>query len=137
MIPIRNLRETRRERGASMVELMIALVVLALGILAVGQLFPAGSRGQMKDRMMTSGSLYAQEKIEQLTPLTWSHADLTDGRHPAGTATEALGSQGQWQRFYEVETMGPPLDNLKKITVTVRWTYLGSRSVTATTYVRR
>ena len=86
---------------------------------------------------MTSGSLYAQEKIEQLTPLAWSHPDLADGRHPAGTAVETLGDNGRWERFYEVEAMAAPLDNLKKITVTVRWTFLGSRSVTATTYVRR
>ena len=44
---------------------------------------------------------------------------------------------GQWQRFYTVTVLDPPLDNLKKITVTVMWTYQGNRSVTATTYVRR
>jgi type IV pilus assembly protein PilV len=126
------------QRGASLIELLIALLVLALGILALGQLFPAGTRGQLKDRMMTTGSLYAQEKIEQLAPLNWSSADLTVGRHPAGVATEALGNNGAWKRFYQVDVMDAPLDNLKKITVTVSWNFYGrNRSVTATTYVRR
>jgi hypothetical protein len=127
----------RDARGASLVELMIALVVLSLGILAVGQLFPAGTRGQLQDRMLTTGSYYAQEKIEQLGRLTWSDPGLTLGRHPAGTATEDLGASGQWHRFYVVSSLPAPLDNLKKVTVTVNWTYLGARSVTATTYLRR
>jgi len=48
-----------------------------------------------------------------------------------------LGTSGQWQRFYQVTTMASPLENLKLVTVTVQWTYMGARSVTATTYVRR
>jgi hypothetical protein len=63
---------------------------------------------------------------------------LTDGRHPAGTACDTL-ERGQWLRFYQVSTMALPLDNLKKVDVTV--TYQGAgrtpRTVSATTYVRR
>lgn len=125
------------ERGASLIELMIALVVLALGILAVSQLFPAGTRSQVSDRMLTSGNYYTQEKIEVLNHLNWSDAQLTDGRHPAGIATEACGSTGRWRRFYEVTTMASPLDNLKKVTVTVQWTFMGDRQVQSTTYLRR
>ena len=122
------------ERGTSLAELMIALVVLSIGLLAVAQLFPAGSRTQMKDRMLTAANYYAQEKIEQFVNLPWSDPTLDLGRHPAGTATENL---GQWKRYYEVELLDPPLENLKKVTVTVTWTFQGARSVTATTYVRR
>lgn len=125
------------ERGVSLIELMIALVVLSLGILAVGQLFPAGSRGQLQARMTTSGSYYVQQKLEELSVLDWSDAALTDGRHPAGTATENLGPTGQWHRFYDVATLASPLNNLKKVTVTVSWTFKGARSTTATTYLRR
>src|SRR5262245_39335838 len=97
------------ERGASLIELMIALVVLALGILAVGQLFPAGTRSQVSDKMLTSANYYAQEKIEILNHISWSDAQLTDGRHPAGIATEACGTSGRWQRFYNVTTLASPL----------------------------
>jgi prepilin-type N-terminal cleavage/methylation domain-containing protein len=125
------------ERGVSLIELMIALVVLSLGILAVAQLFPAGSRGQLQARMTTSGSYYVQQKLEELSVLAWSDAALTDGRHPPGTATENLGPTGQWHRFYDVTTLASPLDNLKKVTVAVGWTFMGARSTTATTYLRR
>lgn len=125
------------ERGASLIELMIALVVLALGILAVGQLFPAGTRTQLQDRMMSAGNYYAQEELERLRGLSWSDAELTTGRHPSGTATVSLGPTGQWHRYYEVSQLAAPLDNLKKVTITVNWTYLGARKAQAVTYLRR
>ncbi len=125
------------ERGTSLIELMIALVVLSLGILAVAQLFPAGVRGQVQDRMSTAGSYYADEQLEVLGRLPWSDAALATGRHPLGTATEDLGATGKWHRYYDVSTLPAPLDNLKKVTVTVTWDFMGARSVQATTYLRR
>lgn len=126
------------EQGMSLVELCIALVVLAVGILAVGRMFPAGARAQAQDRLLISANYYAQEKVESLTGLTWADASLSDGRHPAGTAFDTLGT-GQWLRCYQVTTMASPLDNLKKVDVTVNYQGAGraQRSLTATTYVRR
>lgn len=127
-----------RERGFSLVEVLIALIVMAVGIFAVARMFPAGARGQVQDRLTLGANDYVQEKVEYLRGLTWSATDLTDGRHPAGTATESCGN-GRWQRFYVVTTMASPLDNLKKVDVTVTWSGAGvsGRSVTTTTYVRR
>jgi prepilin-type N-terminal cleavage/methylation domain-containing protein len=124
------------ERGITLIELMIALVVLSLGVLLVGQLFPAGERGELKDRMITDANYYAQQEIEELQGVPWSDARLSVGTHPA-TGYEAIGSNGQWHRTYVVTSMSAPLDNLRKITVTVSWTFLGNRAVTATTYLRR
>jgi prepilin-type N-terminal cleavage/methylation domain-containing protein len=128
----------RDDRGATLIELMMALVILAIGLLAVSQLFPAGARGQVKDRMLSTGSCYAQEKLEELEARDWSDADLSIGRHPPGTAVDSLGATRAWQRFYMVEALAAPLDNLRKVTVTVTWTFLAEpRQITATTYVRR
>ena len=127
-----------RERGMSLVELLVALVVLAIGILAVGGMFPAGARSQAQDRLLISANYYAQEKVEALTGLSWADASLLDGRHPAGTAFDTLGT-GQWQRFYQVTTLTGTLQNLKKVDVTVNYSGAGraQRAVTATTYLRR
>lgn len=129
-------RRLRSERGVTLVELLAALVLISVGVLALVRLFPTAQRNQLTDRMLSSANLYAQEKVEYLSTRSWLDSELSLGRHPAGTATESLGS-GAWQRWYEVEAMAAPLDNLKKITVTVGWTYMGSRTVTATTYMRR
>jgi len=126
----------RSERGATLIELMIALVLLTIGVLAVGQLFPAGSRSRLQAHLTNTANYFAQEKLEQLVARPWTDADLALGRHPA-TGFESVGGTGQWRRFYQVDAMTAPLTNLKKVTVTVQWTYLGNRSVTSTTYVRR
>ena len=126
----------RSQRGVTMVELLMALVVISIGLLALVRLFPTAERNQLEDRMLTSANLYAQEKIEALTGKSWVDADLTIGRHPAGTAVEDLGTTSKWHRYWQVDQMAAPLDNLKKVTVTVTWNYMGSRSVSSTTYLR-
>jgi prepilin-type N-terminal cleavage/methylation domain-containing protein len=127
-----------RERGASLVEVMLALVILAIGLLAVGQLFPAGSRAQTRDRMTATASGFAQQKIEQVATYAWADTGLAIGRHPTGTAAEALGDHGTLRRFYNVDTLAIPLDNLRKVKVEVYWLSLGdTMRVRTTTYVRR
>ena len=125
------------ERGASLVELLVALIVLAVGVLAVGRVFPNTSRTQVRDKLRTAATYYAQEKLEDLAPLTWNDSKITDGRHPAGTATESIGTGGTWQRYWQVTTMAAPLNTLKQITVTVRWTTQNRDSVSVVTYKRR
>lgn len=123
----------RSERGITLVEVLIAIVVLTTGILALGRMIPAATRGQVSDKLLTQANAYAQQKIESLQTLVWSHPDLADGLHP----TEPLGSNGQWQRHYTISILPAPLDNLRKVTVTVDWEFGGPHSVTATTYLRR
>ena len=126
----------RTERGITLVEMLIAVLVMTTGILALGRMIPSAMSGQQSDKMLTQANAYAQQKVESLQTLYWSDPLLTDGRHPA-TGADPLGSAGQWQRYHEIETLAIPLDNLRKVTVTVTWNYLGPRSVTATTYMRR
>jgi prepilin-type N-terminal cleavage/methylation domain-containing protein len=128
----------RDARGVTLVELLAALVVISIGILALVRLFPTASKNQLQDRMLTSANLYAEEKIEDLSPKDWNDADLALGRHPAtASSDEALGPSGSWHRYWTVSAMAIPLDNLKRVTVTVYWTINGSRTITATTYLRR
>ena len=128
----------RPERGSSLIELMMALVILAIGLLAVNQLFPAGTRAQTRDRLTASASAYTQQKIEQVATYTWADTGLSVGRHPAGLVTEAMGDLGTIRRFYTVDTLPIPLDNLRKVTVETYWLSLGdTMRVRTITYVRR
>jgi Tfp pilus assembly protein PilV len=125
------------ERGALLIELMIALVFLAIGILALGRLFPAGSRSQLSSRMASTANFYVQQKAEELMGLTAADPGMTAGRHPAGTATESLGSGGAWKRFYTVDVLAAPLSNVRRIAINVSWTFQGTRAVVDTIYLRR
>ncbi len=124
----------RNDRGYSLAELMVALVVLSLGILALAKLFPTASREQLKDRERTNGSYYAQEKIEALKALPSTDADLADGRHPAAS-NEAMGTGGTMTRYWVVSHLPDPLTNVARLDVVVRWTTpQGADSVVASTY---
>jgi prepilin-type N-terminal cleavage/methylation domain-containing protein len=124
------------EQGVTLVELMIALVVLAVGVLALAQTFPAGSRSQARDRMFSSANAFMQDRVEDLGTKDWSHADLDLGRHPS-SGFDTVGANRNLLRFYEVSAMASPLDNLRKVTVRMNWQYMGARACSTTIYVRR
>ncbi|HEY2954582.1 MAG TPA: prepilin-type N-terminal cleavage/methylation domain-containing protein [Candidatus Eisenbacteria bacterium] len=125
------------ERGISLLELLIALVVLSIGVLSLSQLFPAGSRSQVQSRMRIEASQYSRERIESLEVLSWSDTALTSGRHPGGTATEPLGTVGSMKRYYQVDSLPAPLTNLKRVTVSVVWKHIKPCTLQAVTYLRK
>lgn len=125
------------EQGLTLVETLVALVILAIGILAVARVFPSVSSNQFQAQMLTGGSNQAREKVEELSALPWSDPALSDGRHPAGTATEDIGSNNAWHRYYDVTTLTGTLSDLKRVVVTVRWQWQGMESTMTTTYFRR
>ena len=124
------------ERGVSLMELLIALTVFSIGVLAVSQLFPAGARGQMHTQLRTEAGQYSREKIEQLQALSWSDTALNAGRHPTGTATEKLTTVGTLARFYQVDSLTGFVD-LKRVTVNVVWWNVRRCTVQAVTYLRK
>ena len=120
------------DRGISLVELTVVLVVLAIGLLAVGQLFPIRPTQPGPSHLTATADDYARQKLEQLGELPAGHPDLAPGHHPASGGVEDL---GHWRRWYEVEAVASA-PGLRKITVTVSWDDDGPRSLTSTTFAR-
>lgn len=125
------------ERGISLVEILIALVVLSVGIMSIAGVFPAGTRTELQTRMQSNANYYAQLKLEELRAIHWNDPALTAGRHPAGTVCDTLGDSKAWVRFYQVTDLADPLQDLKRVSVNVSWTYKTTRSVIDTIYVRK
>lgn len=132
----RTARVPAGERGVTLVELMVALTVIAIGVLAMAQMFPAGTRGQTRDRMRTQASGYAQQTIEDLSARGINDASMSIGRHPA-TGVDSLGTLKSFRRVYTVRQMTAPLDNLYQVSVKVTWASASTETVTATTYLRQ
>ena len=114
-------------RGFTLLELMITLVVLAVGVLALGQLMPAGSRSMSRSRSVTSGTGLAAQELENLKALAWTDATLS-----AGTHTDR---SGKYTRTWII-TDDTPLAGTKKVEVTVSWpSSSGTRSTVVRTYL--
>lgn len=131
-------RRPSREAGFSLIELMVALVLLGIGILSISNIFPMGSRMQLRDRLRTSAADLAQQKMEQLRIVSWSAADLDVGTHPdVNGETLSLTDEGSFNRRWIVESQAGSFADMKKVTVRVIWTYQVPDTVDLTTYFRR
>lgn len=113
--------------GFSLIEVVFALTFLAVGILAVAAMIPAGTRGVSQSRVITSGLMASQVKLEQLrgtefmalTPGTFS--DTVSVFTRTWTVTDSI-----------------PMSGCKRIKVTSSWNdSRGSQTTTLTSYVSR
>lgn len=120
--------------GLTLVEVLIALFVLAIGILGFARVYPAAMRTQGKNRMAATAGQFANEQFEALRGLPRTNALLSTGRHPT-TGYEAVGATAAWQRYYIVTQMAAPLDSLLKVDVTVKWQSTKPESVRIAGYL--
>ena len=117
----------RAPGGFSLIEVLFALTFLAVGILAVASMIPAGTRGVSQSRVTTSGLMAAQVKLEELKGTTFSAL-------PAGTFSDTT---SVFTRTWTV-TDSVPMTGCKRIQVTVGWTdSRGAQSTQLTSYVTK
>ena len=62
----------RQDRGFTLVEVCVALVLLALALAGVARMIGFARRSTVAARAQTSSTVLAQQKIEQLRGLNWS-----------------------------------------------------------------
>lgn len=121
-------------QGLTLVEVMIALVLISIGILALARLMPAGSRSELASRMQSTAGQFADEPFESLRGQLKTSTALSAGRHPAA-GYDSLGTSKKWLRYYSVSQMSAPLDSLLKVQAVVRWTSSKPESVSITGYL--
>jgi len=102
-----------RSKGFSMVEVLIALLILAISLLALAGLMMTTTRNSSFGGHMTEASTFAQDKLEQLRVSPWAGI-------VAGNDT-ALGSTGiTYTRNWAVTQNGDGTQRWVSITIT--WT---------------
>ena len=78
----------RPSRGMTMVELLMALVVLTVGLLSIAGVVPMAMRQITKNRVVTKAVEYSQQEMETLKRMGFDNLTLVNNNHfnPSGDA---------------------------------------------------
>jgi Tfp pilus assembly protein PilV len=114
----------RNEKGASVVEIMVALLIFGIGLVAVIRVLPESSAKTTRSRNKTIAVNLAQEKIEELMARNYDHADLSPGSHddPNNPVDD------HYMRAWTI-TDNTPVQGMKMISVTVSFPTSSADSV--------
>jgi len=120
----------RYKNGFTMVEMLVAIVVLAVGIMSISSIFPLSLRVSQNMRTITKGTAYAHQKLDELRTIPFNDAALNAGAHPADTLED------RYYRQYRVDD-DIPITRMKRIRMRVNWVYPDTDSVVIWTYLTR
>lgn len=104
----------RRDRGFTLIEILIALVITVLGLMAVAGMFVANAQGTAYARHATEASVLAEDQLELM--LTTPSANLVSGFDQVDEHGTVV-TTGGYSRVWTVAWDG----NLARIAVTVTW----------------
>ena len=121
----------RSNKGISLVEIMIAILIFGIGISAAMRTLPVSNRATTRARNLTLATNLAQQKIEELMNLPINDADLANGNHPdPDNPLDQI-----FTRTWDVADNSPIAD-MKRVDVTVVFTADGNdNTITLTTYL--
>ena len=110
------IKKMRNDEGYTLIEVLIAIAILAVGLLAVATMQISSIRVNDTARRMTRRATMAQDRLEYLMSLNYTHAVLTSGGHTDGSAPSG------YSISWTVSTGGslPPLTRLIRVNVTER-----------------
>ncbi|MBA4392327.1 MAG: hypothetical protein C0407_02125 [Desulfobacca sp.] len=122
-------RIIRNKKGFSLVEFMIAIAILAVGLLALVGLQSTSIKGNAKSKNLNSAISLAEKKMEELKNTTFT--SLTNGttNDPNNPLTSSDGTGGSFNRSWTIQTYLVST-YMKQITVTMTWTEGGTTQTT-------
>jgi type IV pilus assembly protein PilV len=115
------------KKGFTLIEVLIGLVILAIGLLAIAGMQVTSVRGNFFSHYLTQASYVGQDRLEFLDNLPYSSAQLLAGNHSDGTTTI---SGIVFSRSY---TVADDPSGYKIINYTIRWNDGVNRSIAFST----
>ena len=123
--------------GLTLIEVMIALTILAVGLLTLATMQLEALRGGRSGAVDTFATTLAQDKMEALQRMSWTHADLAATGNWSTAQTETHPVNGQtflvdwrvtdlvagWTRSIDVRVRwdGPKRPNRSRILSSIRY----------------
>lgn len=112
------------QRGASLVEIMVALVIFGIGLTMAMRNLPESNAKTTRSRNMSIAVNLSQEKLEDLMALPFTDGDLTAGTH--NDPDNPI--QGHYNRTWTVVD-NTPLTDMKSVSVSVTFPTAGDDNV--------
>ena len=117
----------QNERGVSLLEIMVALVIFGIGLVVAVRTLPESNAKTTQSRNRSIAVNLAQEGIEELMGRPFNHADLAAGTHDDPDNPVRNHFERQW-----VITDNTPVVGMKQISVSVEFPAMGGIDSTAT-----
>ena len=110
------IKKMRNDEGYTLIEVLVAIAILSIGLLAIATMQISSIRVNDTARRMTRRATIAQDRLEYIMSLKYTHAVLTSGAHTDGSAPSG------YSISWTVSTGGalPPLTKLIRVNVTER-----------------
>ena len=102
------------KKGFSLIEVLVGLVLLAIGLLAIAGMQVTSVRGNFFSSNITQASVLAQDRLETLRNLAYGDGALTAANHNDGVIPGTI-----FTRDYDVSVI--PGTTMLSITVRVSW----------------
>lgn len=104
----------KKEEGSALIEVVVAISILAFGLLAIASMQVAAIRGNSFAGNVTEGACLAADRLEKLMSLSYTHSDLSAGNHTDPSPP------GGYAVAWDV-TDDSPINDTKTIDITVTW----------------
>ena len=119
-------RAIYKSNGFTLVEVVAALIILAIGFLAIAAMQITSTKGGYFSSNVTQATVCAQDNLESLKNLPYSDSKLTGGQHDEGTMPGTIFSR-------QVNIAEDAGNSIKTISVTVQWVDRGNHTISFTT----
>jgi type IV pilus assembly protein PilV len=104
----------KKENGFTLIEVLIALTIFSIGILAVGTMQFSSMNGTATANHSTQGATWAVDRLEKLMSLPYNHNDLDNAVH------QATSPDGIYTITWTV-TESEVIPKTKSVRATVAW----------------
>jgi prepilin-type N-terminal cleavage/methylation domain-containing protein len=132
----RTFREERGEKGFTLLEVMIAVAILAFGILSIASMQTSFMYGNTLANRLTEGTSWAGNKMEELLTIPDTDAQLSSGTHGPEIMMSGVSRYDiNWEVIDSVDPSNP-LEDAKLIIVTVTWQDKGNPKSTQLRCIR-
>lgn len=104
------------ESGVTLIEILIAVTILAIGLLGVAGLQVTAIKGNSHGNTISQATAIAEERLEIIRNMDYSEVTFDPNPFVENNVDGTI-----YTRTTEVED-NTPLNDLKRVTVTVSWT---------------